>query len=337
MTARRASSTASCGRCSPSISALIVLIALALPGDAKRVLSALGDLHGGAGDPLGRDPRPLADRRRALGARPIRSGAGALRAGGGAGTRPRPVCDLVRAALRRRRDQGVPAVPLSGAAARRAEPDAGGRRRCNPAPALRRRRARHGRRVRIGDHATTRSEPCRWRASPPAPSRSHTSSGSSGISTGRRPRWIRDPRLGRRLRPAGSPSLGCGRLPAGSSRAGWRSKVSNLHLVTALLTVLVVFAPVLSPQFLLWILPVSACAYGLGKENLLLLVAILLTQIALQNYDGVDRADGRLRLAARRQKRLSARLPLSRRRPDPAGGTRVRPGRRARRPHAVAR
>jgi glycosyl transferase family 87 len=69
--------------------------------------------------------------------------------------------------------------------------------------------------------------------------------------------------------------------------AGWRSKVSNLRLATALLTVLVVFAPVLSPQFLLWILPVSACAYGLGKENVVLLVAVLFTQIALQNYDGV--------------------------------------------------
>jgi hypothetical protein len=74
--------------------------------------------------------------------------------------------------------------------------------------------------------------------------------------------------------------------------AGWRSKVSNLELVTALLTVLVVFAPVLSPQFLLWILPVSACAYGLGKENLVLLVAILFTQIGLQNYDGVDALSG---------------------------------------------
>jgi hypothetical protein len=74
--------------------------------------------------------------------------------------------------------------------------------------------------------------------------------------------------------------------------AGWRSKVSNLKLVTALLTVLVVFAPVLSPQFLLWILPVSACAYGLGKENLVLLVAILFTQIGLQNYDGVDALSG---------------------------------------------
>jgi len=70
--------------------------------------------------------------------------------------------------------------------------------------------------------------------------------------------------------------------------AGWRSQVSNLRLATALITVLVVFAPVLSPQFLFWILPLSASAYGLGKENGILLVAIVFTQIALQNYDGVD-------------------------------------------------
>jgi hypothetical protein len=49
---------------------------------------------------------------------------------------------------------------------------------------------------------------------------------------------------------------------------------------------------VLSPQFLLWILPISACAYGLGKENAILLVAILFTQITLQNYDGVDSLSG---------------------------------------------
>jgi hypothetical protein len=73
---------------------------------------------------------------------------------------------------------------------------------------------------------------------------------------------------------------------------GWRSKASNLQLATVLLTVLVVFAPVLSPQFLLWILPISACTYGLGKENLVLLVAILFTQIVLQNYDGVDGLTG---------------------------------------------
>jgi Glycosyltransferase family 87 len=75
-------------------------------------------------------------------------------------------------------------------------------------------------------------------------------------------------------------------------RAGWRSKVSNLELVAALLAVLVVFAPVLSPQFLLWILPISACAYGLGKENVILLLAILFTQITLQNYNGVEALSG---------------------------------------------
>jgi hypothetical protein len=74
--------------------------------------------------------------------------------------------------------------------------------------------------------------------------------------------------------------------------AGWRSKASNLELVAALLAVMVVFAPVLSPQFVLWILPISACAYGLGRQNLLLLVAILLTQVVLQNYDGVDGLTG---------------------------------------------
>ena len=41
----------------------------------------------------------------------------------------------------------------------------------------------------------------------------------------------------------------------------------------------------LSPQFLLWMLPVSACAYGLGRQNAVLLVALVLTQVALQHYD----------------------------------------------------
>ena len=74
--------------------------------------------------------------------------------------------------------------------------------------------------------------------------------------------------------------------------AGWRSRATNLELVCALLALLVVFAPVLSPQFLLWLLPVSACAYGLRKENVVLLLAILFTQIELQNYDGVDSLTG---------------------------------------------
>ena len=73
--------------------------------------------------------------------------------------------------------------------------------------------------------------------------------------------------------------------------AGRRSGASNFELVTALLAALVVFSPVLSPQFLLWLLPISACAYGLGGQNLVLLTAILFTQIGLQHYDGVDLLD----------------------------------------------
>jgi hypothetical protein len=74
--------------------------------------------------------------------------------------------------------------------------------------------------------------------------------------------------------------------------AGWRSKATNFELVAALLAVLVVFAPVLSPQFLLWLLPISACAYGLGRENVVLLLAIIFTQVELQHYDGVDALTG---------------------------------------------
>jgi glycosyl transferase family 87 len=70
-------------------------------------------------------------------------------------------------------------------------------------------------------------------------------------------------------------------------RAGWRSPVSNLRLATALVAILMVFATVLSPQFLLWLLPLSAAAYGLGRENLVLLVAIALTQVTMQHYGDV--------------------------------------------------
>jgi hypothetical protein len=67
--------------------------------------------------------------------------------------------------------------------------------------------------------------------------------------------------------------------------AGWRSRgVSHLKLATALLAVVVVFSPVLSPQFLFWLLPISAAAYGLSIENLFLIVAFVLTQLMLQFY-----------------------------------------------------
>lgn len=69
--------------------------------------------------------------------------------------------------------------------------------------------------------------------------------------------------------------------------AGWRTRPQGgeIELATALLAVTVIFAPVLSPQFLLWLLPISAAAYGLGRQNVALLVAFVLTQLALQHYD----------------------------------------------------
>jgi hypothetical protein len=66
--------------------------------------------------------------------------------------------------------------------------------------------------------------------------------------------------------------------------AGWRSRVSHLRLATALLAVLVVLSPVLSPQFLFWLLPLSAAAYGLSLANGVLLAAFVLTQLMLQFY-----------------------------------------------------
>jgi Glycosyltransferase family 87 len=66
--------------------------------------------------------------------------------------------------------------------------------------------------------------------------------------------------------------------------AGWRSRVSHLKLATALLAVVVVFSPVLSPQFLFWLLPLSAAAYGFSIENAVLIVACVLTQLMLQFY-----------------------------------------------------
>lgn len=66
--------------------------------------------------------------------------------------------------------------------------------------------------------------------------------------------------------------------------AGWRAQTRPLEFVTALLAVIVVLAPVLSPQFLLWLLPVSAAAYGLGAANLVLVAAAIATQLMLQQY-----------------------------------------------------
>jgi len=67
--------------------------------------------------------------------------------------------------------------------------------------------------------------------------------------------------------------------------AGWR-RADHLRLSTALLTAAVVLAPLLSPQFLFWLLPLSAAAFGIGRENAVLLLAFLFTQLAFQHYDG---------------------------------------------------
>jgi hypothetical protein len=66
--------------------------------------------------------------------------------------------------------------------------------------------------------------------------------------------------------------------------AGWRARTPHLQWATALLAVLVVFSPVLSPQFMFWLLPLSAAAFGFGLPNVLLVVACVLTQLMLQFY-----------------------------------------------------
>jgi hypothetical protein len=66
--------------------------------------------------------------------------------------------------------------------------------------------------------------------------------------------------------------------------AGWRARTPRLEWATALLAVLVAFSPVLSPQFMFWLLPLSAAAFGLGFQNALLVIACVLTQLMLQFY-----------------------------------------------------
>jgi hypothetical protein len=73
---------------------------------------------------------------------------------------------------------------------------------------------------------------------------------------------------------------------------GWVQRTPPLVEATAILAVVIAFAPVLSPQFLLWVLPVSAVTYGFGRENLALLAALVLTELLLHNYIGVESLDG---------------------------------------------
>ena len=69
---------------------------------------------------------------------------------------------------------------------------------------------------------------------------------------------------------------------------GWHRRIPVLPMTTAILAVALVFSPVLSPQFLLWVLPVSAAAFGIRLPNLILLATLLATELMLGYYDGVD-------------------------------------------------
>lgn len=69
--------------------------------------------------------------------------------------------------------------------------------------------------------------------------------------------------------------------------AVWQRRIPPMAAATLIVTVLVVLAPVLSPQFLLWILPLSAAAFGLGLENALLLSAVALTRVMQDSYEQV--------------------------------------------------
>lgn len=67
-----------------------------------------------------------------------------------------------------------------------------------------------------------------------------------------------------------------------------RRRLDPIEAATLIVAALVVLAPVLSPQFLLWILPLSAAAFGLGLENALLLAAVALTRVMQETYDQVE-------------------------------------------------
>ena len=106
---------------------IVVLIALGLPGDPKRVVSALGVYTVGVvrlSDPLWGRARSLADRHGAPDPGSLRPRAGPAGPRGGPGPRPGPVGDLVAAALagrrgeaRSRRSFTLPCFAASGGSA----------------------------------------------------------------------------------------------------------------------------------------------------------------------------------------------------------------------------
>ena len=283
--------------------AIVLLLALALPGRSREVISALAVytagvllLSGVILDDSAIDQSPLALSRFDL--VPAFLVLAAVLARDAA-----PLGDLVGTALSGTMVKAFPAL-LYPALLR------GERRSGSPSPPRfpahrRRRRGRLGRplsfsaityhRTRAPDRASHRPR-SKWRASSgrgdPVPGHGGFDLVASGAGVAK---WI-------------WVLLGIG-VYLMVVRAGWRSRISNLRLVTALLAVLVVFATVLSPQFLLWLLPLSAAAYGLGRENIALLVSVILTQVMLglvRPWTGVRR---RLRLATGGSERHPCCLP----------------------------
>jgi Glycosyltransferase family 87 len=80
-------------------------------------------------------------------------------------------------------------------------------------------------------------------------------------------------------------------------RAAWTRRLPTAEAAVAALAPLVILAPVLSPQFLLWLLPLSGLAFGWRLPNAVLLAAFLLTAMVLNYYGGVERLDDRFVLA----------------------------------------
>jgi hypothetical protein len=84
-------------------------------------------------------------------------------------------------------------------------------------------------------------------------------------------------------------SIGIGvALYAALLLAGWRDRsITHLRLATAALAAIVICSPVLSPQFLFWLLPLSAAAYGFSLANAVLLAGFAATQLMLQFYSRI--------------------------------------------------
>ena len=254
---------------------IVVLIALALPGEPKRVALRARGLHRRRGDPLRGRARSLADRHGAADPGPFRPRAGAAGPGRCPGSGPGTVGDLVRCCSR-----WAPRSRHSRCCStRRCFAARGGCGRVVVAGAIplvlcAAAVLAIGRRVRLGDQLPHRPRPAGG-----GPRREPVRDRASARVGGGSDPW--DMAASRSRPPApGSPAGSRWRSapPAtcwSSGRDGARESRTSA-LVTALLAILVVFSPVLSPQFLLWILPISACAFGLGAENAVLLLAILL-------------------------------------------------------------